>query len=172
MKIKIGIPRALSYYRYGMFWQTFFEELGMEVVTSPNTTKKIIEDGKMIMNDECCLSLKIYMGHIKYLSDKVDYILVPRIDKYAFNEQTCTNFLALYDLVKNLFPNNKIINYNIDHTKGEDLKKAFISIGENFNIDKDTVLKAIKKAEEKKLEIDLKNWYHSNHILNDTGIKY
>jgi len=35
--IKIGIPGALLYYP---MWQTFFEELGAEVVVSPPTTQE------------------------------------------------------------------------------------------------------------------------------------
>lgn len=31
--IRIGIPRALLYYQYYPMWQTFFEELGAEVVS-------------------------------------------------------------------------------------------------------------------------------------------
>ncbi len=30
--MKIGIPRALLYYRYHVLWETFFRELGSETV--------------------------------------------------------------------------------------------------------------------------------------------
>ena len=30
-----------------------------------------------------CLSIKNYIGHVDYLKDKCDYILVPRIDNYG-----------------------------------------------------------------------------------------
>ena len=96
-KIKIGLPKALLYYKYNVLWRTFFEELGFEVVESVNTNNEIIETGKKLTVDEACLSLKIFMGHVNYLVDKVDYILVPRIVCLKKGEKTCTNFYALYD---------------------------------------------------------------------------
>lgn len=58
---------------------TLFYELGVELVYSKATDKEILEVGKTYAIDETCLSLKTYLGHIAYLVDKVDYILVPRI---------------------------------------------------------------------------------------------
>ena len=43
--MKIGIPRALLYYRYGVLWETFFRELGMETVLSPHTNKNLLDAG-------------------------------------------------------------------------------------------------------------------------------
>ena len=40
-KITIGIPKALLYYKYSELWTTFFEELGCDIIISPNTSKKI-----------------------------------------------------------------------------------------------------------------------------------
>ena len=44
-----------------------------------------------------CLSLKNYIGHVAYLKDKCDYILIPRIDNYGIENQTCT---ALFHTLK------------------------------------------------------------------------
>lgn len=78
-RIKIGIPRALLYYKYGDLWENFFNDLDCEIVHSPETNNEILEKGKKLSVDESCLSLKIYMGHVDYLIGKVDYILIPRI---------------------------------------------------------------------------------------------
>ena len=40
-KIKIGLPRAMLYYRYRVLWRTFFQELGMETVISAATDRDI-----------------------------------------------------------------------------------------------------------------------------------
>ena len=101
-KIKIGIPRSLFYYYDGYFLKNFFEYLNFEVVVSPKTNRSIINEGIKYSNDEMCLSLKIFLGHIAYLQDKCDYILTMRIDNYGKYDQTCTNFLSLYDIVNNL----------------------------------------------------------------------
>lgn len=111
----IGIPRGLYYYSNGFFLKTFFENLGFKVLVSPQTNQTIYEMGEKIANDEMCSALKIFLGHVSYLQDKVDYILIPRIDNYGIDNQTCTNFLAIYDLVRNLF-SIPILNYNIDYT--------------------------------------------------------
>ncbi len=127
-KIKIGIPRALHYYYYGSMWKSFLEELGCSVIISPKTTKETLEQGSRKANDEMCLSLKIYLGHVQYLESRCDYILVPRIDNYGTYEQTCTNFLGLYDIVENLFT-TKILTYNVDEAHHQNEEKAFLKLG-------------------------------------------
>ena len=113
---KVGIPRSLFYYYYSNVWQDFLDYLKIPYVISPETNQDIINRGMKISNDEMCLSLKNYLGHIDYLKDKCDYILVPRISNFKKDNQTCTNFWAAYDIVKNLFDIN-ILHYNIDIEK-------------------------------------------------------
>ena len=127
-KLTIGIPKALLYYKYKDLWISFFENLDLNVIISPNTNKEILDNGKKYVIDEACLSMKIFMGHVSYLVDKCDYILVPRIACLKRNEKVCTNFMAIYDLVRNQF-NKKIITYNIDVNKKEDEEYAFITMG-------------------------------------------
>jgi len=43
-RYKVGIPRALHYYRYYPFWKKLLEELDAEIVLSPPTNKKIVEE--------------------------------------------------------------------------------------------------------------------------------
>ena len=112
--MKIGLPKALLYYHYSPIWKAFFNELNVKVIESDNTTLKTLILGKEKSIDEACLALKIYLGHIEELKDKCDYILIPRIYSLTKSEQVCTNFNALYDLIRNTFPNIKILNYNID----------------------------------------------------------
>lgn len=124
----VGIPRAMFYYYYSDMWILFFEKLGINYIISPETNREIKNLGTRYSTDEMCLSMKIYIGHVAYLSDKCDYILVPRIDNYGKFRQTCTNFLSCYDIVNNLFDVN-IIDYNICYTSGDTMKKGFFRIG-------------------------------------------
>ncbi|MBR3161423.1 MAG: hypothetical protein IKF19_01675 [Bacilli bacterium] len=128
-KKTIGIPRAFLYYRYNIIWENFFTYLGFNVTTSSITTKEILEAGKKFSIDESCLSSKIYIGHINYLQDKCDYILVPRVCDYGKNEKVCVKFNALYDIVKNTFPKLNIISYNIEKTKGYRESISLIKLG-------------------------------------------
>ena len=65
-KIKIGIPRALLYYRYGVLWKYFLKKLGLNVILSPETNQTILDLGINNSIDESCLSSKIYLGHALY----------------------------------------------------------------------------------------------------------
>jgi predicted nucleotide-binding protein (sugar kinase/HSP70/actin superfamily) len=130
-KIKIGIPRGLYYYKYNILWKEFFKELGCDIIVSPETNFEILENGKKYSASEMCLSLKIYIGHVFYLKDKVDYVLVPRIVCEKINSESCTNFIALYDIINNTFDVN-ILNYNVDERKRKTEESAFIKMGEKL----------------------------------------
>lgn len=144
-KLTIGIPKALLYYQYKDLWTRFFENLGCDIVISPNTTKETIELGKEYVLDEACLSMKIYMGHVYYLLDKCDYILTYRIASLDKDERVCTNFTALYDLVKNNF-NKRFIHFNIDKKNHEDEEYAFITMGLSLGFPYSKVRRAYKDA--------------------------
>ena len=98
----IGLAKGLLYYYYHVLWKSFFDALEVPYIESTTSTKKIIELGKEKCIDEACLSMKIFLGHVEYLKDKCDMILIPRIYSIEKKEQVCTNFNALYDLIRNL----------------------------------------------------------------------
>lgn len=123
----IGIPRALFYHLFKDKWLYFFKELNIDYILSPETNKEILALGNKYTNDEMCLSLKEYIGHVAYLQDKCDYVLVPRIENYGIDDQMCTNFLSIYDIVHNLFK-TKILHYNINYNEGKTEEKSFIKI--------------------------------------------
>ena len=108
----IGIPRSMFYYYFSDKWKYFFEHLNIKTIISPKTNREILDNGIKLSNDEMCLSLKSYIGHVNYLKDKCDFVLIPRIDNYGYENQTCTNFLAVYDIINNIF-NINILDYNI-----------------------------------------------------------
>lgn len=147
----IGIPRSLFYYDFGIMWKYFFEYLKIPYQISPNTNEEIKELGNLCGVDEMCLSMKHYLGHVLYLSDKVDYILVPRVDNYGIIHQTCTNFLAAYDIVKNIV-DVPILNYNINLQKKETEEEGMLKLGKFFGYQKSILKKAYHYAKEKEQE--------------------
>ena len=158
-KIKIGIPRSLYYYYFGELYINFFRYLDCEVIISPPTNKEIIELGNANSVDEMCTSLKNYIGHIIYLKDKVDYIVIPRIDNYGISNQTCTNFLSLYDIISNLI-NTKILNYNICLSNDETEYKGFLKIGKQLNKKRKEIKNAYLRSkieESNKLDKQIRN---------------
>lgn len=166
----IGIPRALLYYYDKDKWKYFFEYLNFNIVYSPLTNKEILDLGENKAIDESCLALKIFLGHVEYLKDKCDHILIPRLYSIKKHEQVCTNFNCLYDLVNNLF-DISILNYNVDLFKNQTEKKGFLSMAEEFDISPLKINKAyqyaLKKAKEKRLDKETKQ----KEFLNNKKIK-
>ena len=167
---KIGIPRSIFYYYYKDIWINFFNYLKIPYIISPKTNKDIMSKGIKASNDEMCLALKTYLGHVKYLEDKCDYILIPRIDNYKIENQTCTNFLSIYDIVNNI-TKVKILNYNIDYQNHQTLKKGLIKIGKELNKNKYKSKKAYKYAIKKYKEKRNKEIKENEKKLNSSKIK-
>jgi len=79
-KIRIGIPRAMYTYDQLPLWNTFFSELGFDVVISDKSSKKVINYGIDAVVAEPCFPIKLEHGHVADLLDKdVDYIFIPNV---------------------------------------------------------------------------------------------
>ena len=169
----IGLPRAMLYYRYEILWKNFFSNLGLKYIVSEPTNKEMIREGTAVSIDEACLSTKIYMGHIKSLIGKCDYILIPRISNFGIKRNMCTKFEALYDIACNVFRKSgqKFLSYNVDELQSVTEEKAFISMGEELGFTKKEASAAYKAA--KKAEGDyLKNQVKSQDLLfKKSGLK-
>jgi len=63
-RIRIGIPRALSYYTFYPLWRVFLEKLGAEIIVSKNTNRKILEDGIKETVNDACVPIKVFHGGI------------------------------------------------------------------------------------------------------------
>ena len=143
--MKIGIPRGLYYYHYKDLWLSFFKRLGIDVVISEKTTKDIIKKGMQYSNDEMCIALKTYLGHVVSLQGKCDYILLPRIENYGINNQTCTNYLSTYDIITNLLE-IPVLHYNVSLTKNETEEKEFLKWSSILKKSKKEIKKAYQLA--------------------------
>ena len=146
----IGLPRALLYFRYGILWDSFFTSLGEKVIVSVPTNKEIVQLGSEVAIDESCLSLKIFLGHVRSLIGKCDYILVPRISNFGRQRNMCTRFEALYDLVCNTFreTGQKFIGYNIAVSKKMTEEDAFMDLGRKLGFSKKEIKKSYRLAQE------------------------
>lgn len=145
-KISIGTPKSFLYYRYQILWKYFFEGLGCEVVISDDTTKETLENGKIYSIDEACLSSKIYLGHVYNLIGKCDYIFIPRIENYGKGEKVCVKFNATYDIVKNIFPEEKFLDFNIERTKHPSMFINYFKLGLRLTKNPFKILKNYLKA--------------------------
>lgn len=170
-KVTIGIPRSLMFYKYETLWTEFFKCLDVNYIISPHTNKSIIEQGNKYVIDESCLAMKIFMGHVDYLKDRVDNIMIPRIACLKTNEKMCTNFLALYDLAKNLFPENKILSYNVDVEEKEYEIDGLIEIGKGLGFSYIKCLNAYRFAKSKEKEKYENKLYLQEQKLKNDNLK-
>ncbi|ACV62903.1 conserved hypothetical protein [Desulfofarcimen acetoxidans DSM 771] len=134
INVKVGIPRALLYYYLYPLWKVFFNELGVEVVLSPPTNKKIIGAGLKIAVDDTCLPVKVALGHVQELVDKVDYLFVPRLVSISPREYVCPKFLGLPDITRycmKKLPSMIAVNFD-NYKKEKDIYKAYDQIGRYF----------------------------------------
>lgn len=134
--LTIGIPRALLYPRQITMWKTFFEELGMKIIVSPPTNRRILENGTKAAIDEMCLAVKIYLGHVEELAGRCDMVLVPRIVDYGIRRNMCTTFEGLPDIVRNIFRNRnlQILSYSVDVQCREKEEAAFLDMAHRLGI--------------------------------------
>ncbi|MGI6112930.1 MAG: acyl-CoA dehydratase activase-related protein [Mahellales bacterium] len=149
--MRVGIPRALLYWYYIPLWETFFKELGVEVITTPPTTKEIINKGIKHSVPEICLPIKIYMGHVFELIDQgVDCLFIPRMISIKKKTTFCPKFLGMPDMVRYAI-DDEACHILAPHVSAPTDNIAqltnFIEIGSFFNKDKKTTARALKQAE-------------------------
>ncbi|MBN2168997.1 MAG: hypothetical protein JW738_07115 [Actinobacteria bacterium] len=102
--MKVGIPRALLYHHYGEFWFSFLETLGIEVVVSDPTTTDILNKGVGKADNETCLPVKVFTGHLMQILDDVDVLLIPRLISQEPGTCSCPKFLGLPDIARSVDP--------------------------------------------------------------------
>ena len=150
--MKIGIPRALIYWKRPYFWEEFFKNLGFKVLLSPKTNKEIIEIGVKVSDPENCFSNKVYFGHLIWLDGKCDFIFVPRLKTNEEKLEYCPKFFALPDLAK-ILVKTKILIETFDEKK-EKFGKTLEKLGKKLKREKKEIEKAKKTAlfQERELE--------------------
>ncbi|MCL2223981.1 MAG: acyl-CoA dehydratase activase-related protein [Defluviitaleaceae bacterium] len=169
--VKIGIPRALQFYFYEDLWLGFFKNLGIETIVSPPSNKEIVKAGVAKSIDEACFSSKIFIGHVEWLLDKCDMIFCPRIENSAIREEYCTRIFGLYDLVRNTFPQAKILNADVNYLYRRREANAFEKIGEQLGFDKETSLAAYKNALAVAEEVKAEKIAQQDELLTADGAK-
>ena len=181
-KLKVGIPRALLFYKFFPMWISFFQELGVQVIISPATTEKIKTDAIKLAPNEDCYSTKLYFGHVMAIKDEVDYLFIPRFGSDHKTNVGCPKFIALAEVLRSTIPDlPPIIMPFYSTAKNGHGKKRLIqiifSIGFRFTKNPFKIIKAARKAiyQQKNhyenliiSESILKNWEQTEYLLNNT----
>ncbi len=105
MTVRIGIPRALLYYRYFPLWNGFFEGLGFEVVVSKPSHRGVIEEGFKFADDDTCIPIKMAYSHLLAIKDQVDFLFIPRLLSLDRRSCFCPRMAGLPEMLKYSIPN-------------------------------------------------------------------
>ncbi|WP_051569390.1 acyl-CoA dehydratase activase-related protein [Alkaliphilus transvaalensis] len=79
-KKTIGIPRVLFLHKLFPLFNTYFKELGFNVLLSENSSEKTVELSQEFTMDETCYPIKLINGHVaELIAKKVDYLFLPSL---------------------------------------------------------------------------------------------
>ncbi len=152
----VGIPMALNFYELLPFWKTLFNEVGMDVVISDESSREIYYLGQhTIPSDTVCYPAKLAHGHIESLLNKyVDFIFYPcmsyNIDEGESDNHFNCPVVAYYPelLIANnsrLTADNFIYPY-IDLNREKHVLSVMYDLLKKYGITKSKVKSALKKA--------------------------
>jgi len=170
----IGIPRALMFFEQFPLWSTFFGNLGLRVVISDKTNRKLINKGLQEILAETCYPVKVAYGHVLNLIEKgIDYLFVPSIidleketDDVA-RSYNCPLIQGIPFMLRPAFEDKvKIINPTIFMAKEkENLKEQMLQIGKDFGKSRKETTLAIAAALEAQKEFERKRRERGQEIL-------
>lgn len=117
--MRVGIPRALAFYRHYPFWRAFLEGCGCEVLASPPTDLGIMRAGTEACVDDICVAVKALFGHAAWLAEEeVDAVLIPRmvsVEKKPYDTFTCPKLIAAPDMIRHGLPRTpEILEFVVD----------------------------------------------------------
>ncbi|QAT40365.1 acyl-CoA dehydratase activase-related protein [Clostridium sp. JN-9] len=145
--MRVGVPRGLLFCQYSSFYLNFFINLGVDVVTSEETNKEILNDGIKYCVDEACLPVKIFHGHCASLIGKCDYLFIPRIMKVHKDEYICPKFCGIGEMITNDIPDlPQVIQDPIYADTKKHLKVWCYRVGKKFTKNLSTIENAYKTA--------------------------
>jgi predicted nucleotide-binding protein (sugar kinase/HSP70/actin superfamily) len=145
-KGRIGIPRALMFYRFFPLWRAFFERLGWRVMVSEGVKRK----EKIIYFEDSCLPMKLLVTHAFQLKDTVDHLFIPRLVSLHRTYIMCPKFRGAPDVVR-LATEGKVsvIDETVDLRKeGIPLLRSFMNIAEKLGTSRQESRRAFREAEE------------------------
>jgi predicted CoA-substrate-specific enzyme activase len=151
----IGIPRMLMFFEQFPLWATFFGRLGVKVVLSDKTNRRLIHKGLQEVLAEACYPVKVAYGHVANLIEKgVDLIFLPSIidlekesDDVA-RSYNCPLIQGIPFMLRPAFKDKaKIISPTIFMAKEKgNLKVEMEKIGREFGKEKREIASAITAA--------------------------
>ena len=153
---RVGLPLALNFYELFPFWQTLFNEVGIDVEVSDESSRQIYYLGQhTIPSDTVCYPAKLVHGHIESLLNKyVDMIFYPcmsyNIDEGENDNHFNCPVVAYYPEL--LIANNVRLNKDnfvypyLDLNREKNVISVMNGVLKRFGIKKSKLKAAVKKA--------------------------
>ena len=156
MSARIGIPRALLYYRYFPLWNTFFRELDAQVLISRPSTRSVMEEGFKFADDDVCVPVKMIFGHVLNIKDKVDYLFIPRLLSDNKKGYCCPRLAGLPEMIKYSIPDPPpILDPFVDERyRGTRLSKSLSKVGRKLRQNFPRIRRAYAQAKEQHNEFE------------------
>lgn len=156
---KLYMPQALQYYSHFIFWQKFFEFLGITLLPSDMSNNTTAEISKAYSISDFCYPLKLTIGHIIDLYNKnkapvflpyhIQDISNPKTDKSHF----CPFSQGLPSIIKNTLEYNNIKNVSLispvidfEHGSKSNSINLYNEIKTCFAINRKDIQSAFEKA--------------------------
>lgn len=130
---KMGLPMCLGSYELAPLWKGFFDTLGVDVIFSPPSDKKLYELGQFtIPSDTACYPAKLMHGHVIKLSeDGADGIFYPclpyNLDENADNHYNCP-IVAYYP---------ELLKSNVDELSNVEFFYPYLNINDKSQLKKE-----------------------------------
>lgn len=157
--VTLGIPRILNMYENLPFWKTLFENCGLKIQLSPETTMSLYQSGVgSVMSENICFPAKVAHGHIlaliKAQVDRIFYPIVPKEEQEfdnSCNSFNCPVVSGYAEVIRSAINPEKnfgipfdkpVINFFYEKT----LKRQCRLYIEKFGVNKKTFNQAFKKA--------------------------
>lgn len=153
--LTVGIPRCLGLYEDYPFWFTLFENCGIRVVLSSDSSNAAYErNARSVMSDNICFPAKLAHSHIADLEKKgVDRIFMPfvvyeRKEKGEQNSYNCPIVSGYSEVISSSqSPKVPLDSPVISFKDRALLKKQLEEYLSQFGIGSSTVSRALARAE-------------------------
>jgi predicted nucleotide-binding protein (sugar kinase/HSP70/actin superfamily) len=144
-KGRIGIPKALMYYRYFPLWKVFFEELGWRVIVSGGLGRR----GELRYLEDSCLPMKLLLTHCMDLKDRADHLFVPRLVSLHRSFIMCPKFRGAPDIVRLAMEESvSILDETIDlRVREHSMLRSFLRSGQRLGATEKEGKRAFQRAE-------------------------
>ncbi len=161
-KPTIGIPRELTiFFQQFPFWRTLLESIGLEVVLSSPSSKKMLTKSIDLMTAETCLPIEMIFGHVDdLLSKNVDHVFLPFVVNAEASEDNPTSncncpWIQSHPFMVRAAYRDSAVNeklliptFHLRHFETA-FQKEFVAFAkEKFGISKKQALEATVKARE------------------------